>query len=294
MSDYETIQRKRNITVGIFVLTGIGALIWLIFKFGDLPVFVSSWKSFEVRVQFPTAPGVQDNTPVRFCGYQIGRVVHINPPMVLKEVSGDRYYHQTVIILNIDKKFGDIPDTVEVKLMTRGLGSSYIELELPLQDSNKPEAGFLVNSSVLQGSTGMTSEFFPEESQQKLDDLANSLISLIDNANDILGEGDNKQNLKASLANMTRLTEQATESLQEIENFFVSGTELSEELTKSAVQLRAILEKINAGQGSAGKLVNDGNLYEKLLENADQLEMLLKEARQFIDEYRKKGIKVKI
>ena len=38
MSDYETIQRKRNMVVGIFVVIGICAFAWLIYKFGDLPI----------------------------------------------------------------------------------------------------------------------------------------------------------------------------------------------------------------------------------------------------------------
>jgi hypothetical protein len=31
-------------------------------------------RSFEIYVQFPPAPGVEKDTPVRFFGYQIGRV----------------------------------------------------------------------------------------------------------------------------------------------------------------------------------------------------------------------------
>jgi len=71
VSDYETSQRRYNIVVGLFVILGVCAFVWLIFKFGDLPGIVTKLDSFEVFVQFPTAPGVQKDTPVRFCGYQI-------------------------------------------------------------------------------------------------------------------------------------------------------------------------------------------------------------------------------
>ncbi|GAG42342.1 unnamed protein product, partial [marine sediment metagenome] len=87
MSDYETTQKRRNITVGIFVVAAVCFLVWLIFMFGDLPVFVSRWKSYKVAVQFSTAPGVQENTPVRFCGYHIGRVTEMKKPKVMKEVN---------------------------------------------------------------------------------------------------------------------------------------------------------------------------------------------------------------
>lgn len=32
MSDYETVQRRRNIVVGIFVIVAVAALVWLIFS----------------------------------------------------------------------------------------------------------------------------------------------------------------------------------------------------------------------------------------------------------------------
>ena len=63
MSNYETIQKRRNLIVGTFVFVGICALAWLIFKFGDLPVVASKWMSFEVKVQFPSASGVAKTLP---------------------------------------------------------------------------------------------------------------------------------------------------------------------------------------------------------------------------------------
>ena len=300
MIDYETTQRNRNITVGIFVLMGLGALVWLIYKFGDLPTKASEYCSFEVFVKFPTAQGIQKNTTVQFCGYPVGRVTNIMAPQLLKDEFTSLLYHQTMVILSIDRKYVNIPSNVDIKVMTRGLGSSYIEMKvvpgLPLQawDPNRPETKFLVDKMLLQGSAGMTSEFFPEESQQKLDSLANRLIELIDNSNAILGDAENRKNIKASLTNMTEVTKEISQTLEEFGNLFAAGTEVSEELGKTAVELRQILEKINSGDGSAGKLINDGRLYENLLENTEQLQLLLEETKKIISEYRKKGIKIQL
>ena len=197
MSDFEKRQKRHNMIVGSFVVIGISALIWLIFKFGDLPGFVTEMNSFEVYVQFPTAPGVQRDTPVRFTGYQIGRVTRVQAPQVRKELyKGEetgREYYQTVVVLSIDKEYQTIPSNVEVKMMMRGLGSSYIELtqdpDLPLEPliPDDPNTVFLYQGVFLQGSTGMTSEFFPEESQEKLSELIDGLKAFIDNANIIVG-----------------------------------------------------------------------------------------------------------
>jgi len=300
VSDYETAQRKRNIIVGVFVVVAICAIVWLIFMFNDFPTVVSKLRSFQVFVQFPTAPGVLKDTPVRFCGYPIGSVTKVMPPQIRKDLNTGLEYHQTMVILSVNKKYVNIPSNVEVKLMTRGLGSSYIELSvdptLPLtpRDPNRPETKFLVDKMLLQGSTGMTSEFFPEESQKKLEELVNGLSSFIDNANDILGDKANKENIKTTLANLSGVSKQATQTLDELQKFLAAGVNTSEEASKTAAELRLILEKINNGQGTAASFINDGRLYENLLENTQEMEVLIQDLKGLVAEYRKKGIKVKL
>ena len=313
MSDYETRQIRRNTIVGIFVAVAACAFGWLIFKFEDLPGFVNEINSFRVRVQFSTATGVAKDTPVRFCGYHIGRVTKVMPPEIRTDLNTGLKYHQAVVVLGIDKKYANIPSNVKAKLMTRGLGSSYIELKVdptkPLTplDPNRPETEFLVDNALLQGSTGMTSEFFPEESQKKLDDLITGLNTLIKNANEIVADKANKENVKLTLANMSEATKQATETLRELKEFSAAGTATfknangrmenfvttmvatSEELGKTAAQMRMILEKVNNGQGSAAMFINDGRFYENMLENTQQLQLLLEELTSFIDKANKKG-----
>ncbi len=319
MADYETIQRRRNIIVGIFVLVAIFVLTWLIYQFGDLPTTISKLRSFEVFIQFPTAAGVQEDTPVRFCGYKIGQVTEVMAPEIRSDLNTGRRYHQTVVVLSIDKKYVDIPSNVDVKLMTRGLGSSYIELMVdisrlpaPPLDPNRPETRFLVKSMWLQGTTGVTSEFFPAESQEKLDELIDGLKALIDSTNDVIGDPNNKENLKKTLANLTEASEQATKTIEEFRQFAAAGTNTlksadakaeeivtvmvstSDELGKAASELRLILEKVNAGDGAAARFINDGRLYENLLENTQQLQMLLEELKLFIAKSSDKGFPIKL
>jgi ABC-type transporter Mla subunit MlaD len=350
VSDYETSQRRRNIVVGLFVVLGLCSLVWLIFKFGDLPGFVTKLDSFEVFVQFPTATGVQRDTPVRFCGYQIGRVTNVMAPEIREDMVDGREYYQTVVVLNIDKRYVTIPSNVEVKLMTRGLGSSYIELkqhpDLPVVplDPNRPETKYLMDRIWLQGSTGMTSEFFPEESQKKLDELIEGLGNLIANANDIMGDERSKENVKKTVANLAKASEQARNTLEEFEKLAAAGTttmekvdtkveeavtavvdtsdeireftaagtsslkslddkseklvaaliDTGEQLSGTMAELQRILEKVNNGQGSAARLLNDGSFYENLLENTEQLKLLLEEMKAFVAEWKDKKIEVKL
>jgi phospholipid/cholesterol/gamma-HCH transport system substrate-binding protein len=274
--------------------------------------------SFEVYVQFPTAPGVQTDTPVRFCGYQIGRVTKVMAPEIRKDMVTGLEYYQTIVILSIDKTYVNIPSNINVKLMSRGLGSSYVEIKqypgIPPEplDPNRPETVYLVDKILLQGSTGITSEFFPEESQQKLDDLVGGLKALIANANDILGNRSNKENLQKTIANLTEASHEAKQTIEEFRKFAVAGTatlksvdskteELvvamvgtSEEISKVSSQMRLILEKINNGQGSVAMLLNDGRFYESLLEDTQQVQLLLEELKSFVTQARTKGVPIKL
>jgi len=340
VSDFETIQRRRNIIVGLFVVFGLSALAWLVFKFGDLPLFVSKMGSYQVLVQFPRAQGIQVDTPVRFCGYQVGRVTKVKPPKVMMDLKTKRYYHQSLVVLSIANDYNDIPSNVDAKLMTRGLGSSYIELQLPEYDVKAPSVPPLVQGSTLQGSTGITSEFFPEESQKKLDDLVESLIRLSNRANEVVGDPETKKNFKTTMANLAEASGEATARLREskqtlehlnetldaateaiedikptikevrqlveaghekldgaevqIEKLVTSLVGASEEFGKSLSQLRAVLEKVNNGDGSAARFVNDGRLYESLIENAEQLELLVNQIKLFVERARDKGMPIRL
>lgn len=330
MSDYESAQRRRDVIVGVFVILGLTAFGWMIFKFGELPTAVSRMKSFQVFVKFPSAPGVRKDTPVQFCGYRIGRVTTVMAPRVMEDLNTGQEYHQALVVLSVERSYTNIPSNVEAKLMTRGLGSSYIELKVdpdrlpaPPLDPNRPETAFLNEGMVLQGSTGLTSEFFPEESQKKLNDLVDGIGAFIGNANDIIGDPDNKNNIKATLAHMSTATEnisvamaRATEvmdsaetTLAEYKSLAQAGTETlasadakaerlvgalintSADISKAVSQLRLAMEKINAGQGTAGRLVTDGRLYEKLLEGTEQLNVLLKDFRVLLDKVSEKGLR---
>jgi phospholipid/cholesterol/gamma-HCH transport system substrate-binding protein len=326
VSDYESIQRRRNIIVGIFMIVAISALVWLIFKFGDLPSAVSKFNSFEVYVQFPSAPGVQKDTPVQFCGYQIGRVTKVMAPEKCRDLVTGLEYHQTKVALSIDKKYVNIPSNVEIKLMMRGLGSSYVELTVdptklpaPPIDPNRPETVFLVDGMLKQGSTGMTSEFFPAESQKKFEDIAESLKALIDDARDVIGDPNSKENLKGILANLhiasheaVETMQQAKQTVQEFRQMAATGTRTlqsadakaeklvaslintSDQLGEVTSQLRVILEKANSGDGTVAKLLNDGQLYENMLEGIEQMQLLLEELKSFMAKSQDKGLPIKL
>jgi len=320
VSDFEARQNRRNLIVGIFVFVGMLSFGWLVFKFGDMPSWFAKWRSFDVYVQFRSAPGVQKDTPVRFCGYQIGRVTFVSPPQLLPEiVNGEPSgleYHQTEVTLSIEKRFNNIPSTSQVKLMTRGLGSSFIEINPPAPDANYTHTTVFTNGSHVQGATGMTSEFFPEESQRKLEELVDGLKQLVGNANDIVGDPNNKENVKAFMANLVEASQQLSDTLAQAISAIdayeqLAGTgshtlqqadvkmaqltdaivSAAEELSRAGKQMRSILLKVNEDKGTLGKFVNDGRFYEELLDTTAQLQGLVEQLSATIEAVNEDGLK---
>jgi phospholipid/cholesterol/gamma-HCH transport system substrate-binding protein len=176
---------------------------------------------------------------------------------------------------------------------------------------------------LLQGSTGMTSEFFPEESQEQLSRLVEDIRRFVGHANDLLGDPSTKENFKATVTNVTKITadlpaaiqqaiemmQDAQETIEEFRRFALAGSSLlkstddkaerlvaslittNDEIGRALVQLRLAMEKVNSGDGTAGRLINDGRLYERLLEDTNQLNVLFKDLKDLLDKINSDGLR---
>ncbi len=279
--------------VGAFVIIAFCSLIYLLFLFGELPVAISQMRSYEVLVNFKDAPGIQQNTPVQLAGYQVGRVINVSAPFRFEDDQG-RTYHEVKVTLAIDRKYQTIDRDVNVLLMKRGLGSSYIVLE---EEPDKEISSFLSDGDVLEGELGTSTEFIPKKVQEKLEKLVDSVSELSGHANDIVGDEENKANIKRTLGNIAQASAEAKDTLRSIRGFADTGSEklevLTEEINGTLSEIRVILAKVNDGEGTVGRIVNDGRLYENLLQSSIELELLLEELKMFAAETRDGGLKIK-
>jgi phospholipid/cholesterol/gamma-HCH transport system substrate-binding protein len=295
MTDYNTIQKKRNMIVGSFVVMAILALVWMIFVFGELPLIVSKYRSFNVFVQFPNAPGIQKNTPVRYCGYQIGKVFKVDPPKWLVHRPTQKTMNQVKVGLAIDNKFEHtIPDNVEIRVMKRSMGSSYIELIDTPGDPN----GYITRKieKTFQGEIGSSTEFIPKDVQEKLKVLVDNISTVAIDFHKIVGDENNQKNIKLSLENFAIAIGEAEETFKSVRAFSKTGqnafSSISEGLNDTLKQVRVTLSAINEGEGTVGKLVNDPGLYENLLESSKELQIAIEQLKLLLVESREKGIKI--
>ena len=113
---------KKNILdfwVGLFVLIGFAALLFLALKAGNMSTFSFS-KTYSVSAVFDNIGGLKPRAPVKSAGVVVGRVASID--------FDDKNY-QARVTLNLDEKF-HFPNDSSARIITYGLlGEQYIGLE---------------------------------------------------------------------------------------------------------------------------------------------------------------------
>ena len=105
--------------VGLFVITGFVALLFLALKAGNMSSF-SFANTYSVTARFDNIGGLKPRAPVKSAGVVVGRVAAIN--------FDDKTYQATVT-LNIEDNF-HFPKDSSAKILTSGLlGEQYIGIE---------------------------------------------------------------------------------------------------------------------------------------------------------------------
>ena len=105
--------------VGLFVVVGFAALLFLALKAGNMSS-LSFQDTYAVTAQFDNIGGLKPRAPVKSAGVVVGRVASID--------FDDKQYQATVT-MNLDKRY-EFPRDTSAKILTSGLlGEQYIGLE---------------------------------------------------------------------------------------------------------------------------------------------------------------------
>ncbi|TSP10836.1 outer membrane lipid asymmetry maintenance protein MlaD [Cupriavidus campinensis] len=112
-------KKSLDYWVGLFVVVGFVALLFLALKAGNMSSF-SFQETYSVQAQFDNIGGLKARAPVKSAGVVVGRVASIR--------FDDKSYLATVE-LNLDKAY-QFPKDTSAKILTSGLlGEQYIGLE---------------------------------------------------------------------------------------------------------------------------------------------------------------------
>ncbi|MDY6913790.1 MAG: MlaD family protein [Planctomycetota bacterium] len=128
----------------------------------------------------------------------------------------------------------------------------------------------------------------------------------------LVGDEENQVNFKVALANLAKATATANESMEAFKQFAVEAKamtktadrridELARKLIEDAEKISTLVttlnqtaKKIAAGKGTAGRLINDPELYNNLVEVSKQMTKLLKEFRRLIEAWEESGVELKL
>jgi phospholipid/cholesterol/gamma-HCH transport system substrate-binding protein len=108
-----------DLWVGLFVVAGIAALVFLALKVGNIGSFDTA-KTYSVTAKFGNIGGLKTRAPVKSAGVVVGRVSDIR-------FNTKEYQAEVVLSINSDYPF---PVDTSASIMTSGLlGEQYIGLE---------------------------------------------------------------------------------------------------------------------------------------------------------------------
>lgn len=290
---------SKKVLIGIFTVAVLAVTYWGL-------NFLKSKRIFSndnvIYATFPQADGLEVSAPVLVKGFRIGTVEKISfnihtSKVLVRMTLNDEYplpfdskaeITSTSILggkvmevkLGVDEsrtlQSGDTIRTIFAPGIAESLGQEYGQL--------KATAGEIIEklNSALDGINKVLS---PENTQAISSTLAN-LNSISGNVDQVISDErahiatiiSNLSALSASLKNMAPDIERGINNFALLsDSLSVQGPALIANAAGSIDNLNRILNKVDSGTGSAGKLINDAELYDNLAKAVESLNMLMQD-----------------
>lgn len=105
-----------DLWVGLFVIAGVAALLFLALKVGSMSA-VNASEGYELIAAFDNIGGLKARAPVKSAGVVVGRV---------SDIRFDSEAYEALVTLRIDKRYAFPRDTTAAILTSGLLGEQYI------------------------------------------------------------------------------------------------------------------------------------------------------------------------
>ena len=129
-------RKTIDVWVGLFVLLGLAALLFLAFQAGNLKS-MSFGQTYSVSGRFDNLGGLKPQAPVKSAGVVVGRV---------GEIAFDDKSFQASVRLDLDTDY-KFPKDSSLKILTAGLlGEQYIGIEAGGDTNNLAEGDRIVRT----------------------------------------------------------------------------------------------------------------------------------------------------
>ncbi|WP_342129894.1 outer membrane lipid asymmetry maintenance protein MlaD [Hydrogenophaga sp. OTU3427] len=129
-------QSKNDVWVGLFVVIGIAALLFLALKSANL-LQISFDPTYRVTARFDNIGGLKPRSAVRSAGVVVGRV---------EAIGFDDKSFQANVVLSMDARYA-FPKDSSLKILTSGLlGEQYIGVEAGGDTANLGEGAVITQT----------------------------------------------------------------------------------------------------------------------------------------------------
>jgi ABC-type transporter Mla subunit MlaD len=333
---------RRNFMVGLVVLVAMVVFGGMALTFSRRVSGLFSPPQMPVHFASSRADGLSEGSQVTYLGVAIGHVT-----TVARSSDG--------VSIRIDALLDrnpPLPANVRADIIQSSAigGGSTLQMEVdgetPSKEMLQPEAkleakyvGFQLNVlppgfSETAEQIGKMSDQISKVAQQwhdsgTLKDLDQAIRSVgeqgeragkvLDSIQAIIGDPQNRDNIKAGITNFRTTTETVTKIADKLDalsdslqhNSTDAGAAIKDaqqhidELSKQAentltltsavmTNLQSITSKVDQGKGSAGQFVNDPKLYESLVENTRQLDQAVSTLNRLEEQWEEEGVSLKL
>ncbi|WP_343486632.1 MlaD family protein [Allomuricauda sp. d1] len=286
---------SREVKTAIIVLVGIFLFILGYSYLKSNSIFDNSRTFYAV---YDDVGGLQPGTQVTINGLAVGNVMSIK----FKDSSG-----KLLVTFSVSNDFPFSKNSKAQLYDTGIIGGKGIQIKPVFDGAPNAKSGDTLQADVRPGITALVQERLTPL-QTKVEGAVSHADTLLMNVNDILDEptkkelregiaglnqlitsfqnsanklnqllGDNQRELDSSIKNFSTMSANFAKLSESLSNAGMDKT--IAELQTSLNNFNGVLQKIENGQGSLGKMVNDEELYNNLAEASRELDLLLQDFR---------------
>ncbi|RKS84702.1 phospholipid/cholesterol/gamma-HCH transport system substrate-binding protein [Orbus hercynius] len=125
-------NRKVEITVGLFMVIVICSVLFLCFRVTDASTF-SNNSTYRIYAVFDNIGGLKTRSPVKIGGVVIGRVTNIS-------LDSSDHSYKPYVTIDIDAKYNTIPSSSALSIKTSGLlGEQFVDVGLGIDNGTISE-----------------------------------------------------------------------------------------------------------------------------------------------------------
>ena len=317
---------RRNILVGVVVLGSLVMLGWMIIRFGGSLGELFGGETVPVAFVSSRADGLSEGSAVFYRGVSVGRVVSVT-------LDGSKSDVMIKAAVDKDKNVPADVSAVIRQTSLLGSGSAIVltansdapggpELE-PEQKIAATFAGLDLFPPEIGNLTKELADLAKKIRDEKLVENINQQVTragnLIENADKLVGDPRMRTDLLASVENVRKTTDRAAKLMEDVAKFTSKLDGITDksskaldtsqaaiedlarqskaqlvEVAKLLQEANAITAKINAGQGTAGQLINDPKLYRNLVDTSELLTVTVKDLDRLLKQWEQEGVSLKL